>query len=74
MNDYRPIELTSILMKHFGQLVKTFITSSLPDSGLEETGFSNETWNVEWIYKYGGSFSLTAGGLIIYFISNGPIY
>ena len=31
-NDYRPVALTSIIMKCFERLVKTFITSSLPDS------------------------------------------
>ena len=32
LNDYRPVALTSIIMKCFERLVKTFITSSLPDS------------------------------------------
>ena len=31
-NDYRPVALTSIIMKCFERLVKSFITSSLPDS------------------------------------------
>ena len=32
LNDYRPVALTSIVMKCFERLVKSFITSSLPDS------------------------------------------
>jgi hypothetical protein len=30
-NDYRPIELTSVIMKCFERLVKDHITSTLPD-------------------------------------------
>ena len=30
LNDYRPIALTSVVMKCFERLIKTFITSSLP--------------------------------------------
>ncbi|KAI3359172.1 hypothetical protein L3Q82_002705 [Scortum barcoo] len=32
LNDYRPVALTSTIMKSFEQLVKSFITSSIPDS------------------------------------------
>ncbi|KAI3374832.1 hypothetical protein L3Q82_021368, partial [Scortum barcoo] len=32
LNDYRPVALTSTIMKCFERLVKPFITSSLPDS------------------------------------------
>ncbi|KAI3355190.1 hypothetical protein L3Q82_018046, partial [Scortum barcoo] len=32
LNDYRPVALTSTIMKCFERLVKSFITSSLPDS------------------------------------------
>ena len=32
LNDYHPIALTSIVMKCFERLVKSLITSSLPDS------------------------------------------
>ncbi|KAK5853457.1 hypothetical protein PBY51_014606 [Eleginops maclovinus] len=32
LNDYRPVALTSIIMKCFERLVKTVITASLPDS------------------------------------------
>ncbi len=32
LNDYHPLALTSTIMKCFERLVKTFITSSLPDS------------------------------------------
>ncbi|KAI3362648.1 hypothetical protein L3Q82_001632 [Scortum barcoo] len=32
LNDYRPVALTSTIMKCFERLVKSFITSSIPDS------------------------------------------
>ncbi|KAI3352055.1 hypothetical protein L3Q82_020870 [Scortum barcoo] len=32
LNDYRPVALTSTIMKCFEKLVRSFITSSLPDS------------------------------------------
>ena len=32
LNDYRPVALTSVIMKYFERLVKDHITSTLPDT------------------------------------------
>ena len=42
LNDYRPIALTSVIMKGFERLVKNDITSTLPDT-LEALQFSYRT-------------------------------
>ena len=42
LNDYRPIALTSVVMKCFERLVKNFITTSLPAS-LDPLQFANWT-------------------------------
>ena len=40
---------------------------------LVETGLIWETWKVGWIQREGGKLSRTAVGLMIAWISNGPM-
>ncbi|KAI3354475.1 hypothetical protein L3Q82_018983 [Scortum barcoo] len=47
LNDYRPVALTSTIMKCFERLVKSFITSSIPDS-LDPLQFAyRPNWSTE---------------------------